>query len=122
MINIRYHIVSITAVFLALGIGVALGSTFLDRATVDLLDRNIRSAENRIQRDQRGERPPHRAARRRPRARRQPDPHRQRGLLADELTDVPVLVVTAARRRTEDADALNLSSSAATPTSAAPCS
>jgi len=48
MINIRYHIVSITAVFLALGIGVALGSTFLDRATVDVLDRNIRSAENRI--------------------------------------------------------------------------
>lgn len=48
MINIRYHIVSITAVFLALGIGVALGSTFLDRATVDVLDRNIRNAENRI--------------------------------------------------------------------------
>lgn len=48
MINIRYHIVSITAVFLALGIGVALGSTFLDRATVDVLDRNITSAEKRI--------------------------------------------------------------------------
>jgi hypothetical protein len=48
MINIRYHIVSITAVFLALGIGVALGSTFLDRATVNLLDKNISSAETRI--------------------------------------------------------------------------
>lgn len=48
MINLRYHIVSITAVFLALGIGVALGSTFLDKATVDVLDRNIRSAEARI--------------------------------------------------------------------------
>jgi hypothetical protein len=48
MINIRYHIVSITAVFLALGIGAALGSTFLDRYTVGLLDRNIRSAERRI--------------------------------------------------------------------------
>ena len=48
MINIRYHIVSITAVFLALGIGVALGGTFLDRYTVDVLDRNIRSAEQRI--------------------------------------------------------------------------
>lgn len=48
MINIRYHIVSITAVFLALGIGTALGGTFLDRYTVDLLDRNIRSAEERI--------------------------------------------------------------------------
>ena len=48
MINIRYHIVSITAVFLALGIGTALGSTFLDRYTVNLLDRNISSAEGRI--------------------------------------------------------------------------
>ena len=48
MINIRYHIVSITAVFLALGIGVALGSTFLDRVTVNVLDDQISSAENRI--------------------------------------------------------------------------
>lgn len=48
MINIRYHIVSITAVFLALGIGVALGSTFLDRATVNRLDDNIRNAEAEI--------------------------------------------------------------------------
>jgi hypothetical protein len=48
MINIRYHIVSITAIFLALGIGTLLGSTFLDRATVDQLDRNIRNAEGRI--------------------------------------------------------------------------
>jgi hypothetical protein len=48
MINLRYHIVSITAVFLAIGIGVALGSTFLDQATVDVLERNIRSAEERI--------------------------------------------------------------------------
>ncbi|MCB0959606.1 MAG: copper transporter [Acidimicrobiales bacterium] len=48
MINIRYHIVSITAVFLALGIGIALGSTFLDGATVDVLNRNIADAEQRI--------------------------------------------------------------------------
>lgn len=48
MINLRYHIVSITAVFLALGIGVALGGTFLDRATVDLLEGNIGRAESRI--------------------------------------------------------------------------
>ncbi len=48
MINIRYHIVSITAVFLALGIGAALGSTFLDRYTVNRIDTNVRSAETRI--------------------------------------------------------------------------
>lgn len=38
MINLRYHIVSLTAVFLAMGIGLTLGSTFLDRATVDNLN------------------------------------------------------------------------------------
>lgn len=41
MVNIRYHIVSITAVFLALGIGLTLGSTFLDRVTVDNLNNQL---------------------------------------------------------------------------------
>lgn len=50
MVNFRYHIVSITAVFLALGLGVALGGTFLDRVTVDLLEANIDRAEARIRR------------------------------------------------------------------------
>jgi hypothetical protein len=37
MINFRFHIVSLTAVLLALGIGLMLGTTFLDQATVDAL-------------------------------------------------------------------------------------
>lgn len=37
MIDFRYHIVSITAVFLALGIGVAVGATVLDQVSVDAL-------------------------------------------------------------------------------------
>jgi hypothetical protein len=37
MINFRYHIVSLTAVLLALGVGLALGTAFLDEATVDVL-------------------------------------------------------------------------------------
>jgi Copper transport outer membrane protein, MctB len=37
MINFRFHIVSLTAVLLALGIGLMLGTTFLDTATVDAL-------------------------------------------------------------------------------------
>jgi hypothetical protein len=41
VINLRYHIVSITAVFLALGIGLTLGSTFLDRVTVDNLNNQL---------------------------------------------------------------------------------
>jgi hypothetical protein len=45
MINLRYHIVSITAVFLALGIGLAFGAAFIDRATVDALNSNLTQIE-----------------------------------------------------------------------------
>lgn len=95
MINIRYHIVSITAVFLALGIGVALGSTFLDKATVDVLDRQIDSAEKRIK-DTRAENE---------RLAKADELSKERDaslivvgserLMADMLTEVPVLVVAA---------------------------
>ena len=96
MINFRYHIVSITAVFLALGIGTALGSTFLDRYTVDLLDRNISSAEARIKATD--------AENGRLQAQVDDAESRDSALLAsgapqlvdDRLTDVPVLVVAAA--------------------------
>jgi outer membrane murein-binding lipoprotein Lpp len=37
LIDFRYHIVSITAVFLALGIGVAVGATVLDQVSVTAL-------------------------------------------------------------------------------------
>lgn len=50
MINLRYHIVSITAVFLALAIGLAMGTSFINRATVDQLKRQVRSAEQGIDR------------------------------------------------------------------------
>lgn len=49
MINLRYHIVSLTAVFLAIGIGLTLGSTFLDRATVENLNGQLESLEGRLQ-------------------------------------------------------------------------
>jgi hypothetical protein len=95
MINIRYHIVSITAVFLALGIGAALGSTFLDRYTVGLLDRNIRSAERRI-------RSTNEENDRLNRDLDQADARDEalilvggESLLSGHLDDVPVLVVTA---------------------------
>jgi hypothetical protein len=38
VINLRYHIVSLVAVFLALAVGVLMGSTVLDRGTVALLE------------------------------------------------------------------------------------
>lgn len=50
MINLRYHIVSITAVFLALGIGVALGATFLDKATVEVLRTQLNGLEESVAR------------------------------------------------------------------------
>jgi hypothetical protein len=49
MINLRYHIVSLTAVFLAIGIGVTLGSTFLDRATVDNLNGQLENLATRLE-------------------------------------------------------------------------
>lgn len=45
MINFRYHLISIVAVFLALGIGVVMGSTVIDRAIVDSLKNRIETAE-----------------------------------------------------------------------------
>jgi hypothetical protein len=41
LIDFRYYIVTITAIFLALGIGVVTGATVLDRVTVDALHRQL---------------------------------------------------------------------------------
>lgn len=95
MINIRYHIVSITAVFLALGIGVALGSTFLDRATVGVIESNVNSAEARI-RDTEAENS--RLADQVAAARERDAALLLSGggeLLAGQLEEVPVLVISA---------------------------
>ena len=37
MINFRFHLISLVAVFLDLGVGVAMGASFVDRARVDSL-------------------------------------------------------------------------------------
>src|SRR5699024_9416615 len=47
LINFRYHIVSLTAVFLALVIGILMGTTVVSKATVDGLKANVRRAEAR---------------------------------------------------------------------------
>lgn len=52
MVNIRFHIVSITAVFLALAVGIFMGSSLLDRTTVDSLKTTQDSLEEKI--EQRG--------------------------------------------------------------------
>ncbi|MFP3907119.1 MAG: copper transporter [Acidimicrobiales bacterium] len=50
MINLRYHIVSITAVFLALGIGVTLGSTMIQRYTIDTLEGRLDELDDEVSR------------------------------------------------------------------------
>lgn len=45
MINFRFHIISIVAIFLALGVGIVMGSTVIDRAIVDSLRTQINTAE-----------------------------------------------------------------------------
>lgn len=47
MINFRFHLVSLVAVFLALAIGVVMGSTVIDRAIVDGLRARIDDVEKR---------------------------------------------------------------------------
>jgi hypothetical protein len=41
MVSFRFHLVSLTAVFLALAIGIAMGATVVDRATVSLLENRL---------------------------------------------------------------------------------
>ena len=95
MINLRYHIISITAVFLALGIGLTLGSTFLDRVTVDTLKNQLDTVQERVDETQRDN------GQLRDRVasleKRDVDLARQlpERLLEGHLTDVPVLIVAA---------------------------
>jgi hypothetical protein len=46
MVNFRFHLVSLIAVFLAIGLGILVGSTVVDQAIVDRLDREIEEAKN----------------------------------------------------------------------------
>jgi hypothetical protein len=50
MINFRFHIVSLTAVLLALGIGLVLGTTFLDDATINQLEKQLDGLESDLDR------------------------------------------------------------------------
>jgi hypothetical protein len=47
LINFRYHLVSLTAVFLALALGVAVGAALIDRALVSALEDRLGGVEQR---------------------------------------------------------------------------
>lgn len=93
MINLRYHIVSITAVFLALGMGLILGSTFLDRVTVDNLEHQLTEVEHQV-RETRTENDAlrERVGKMEERDRSLADQIPEQ-LLRGHLSDVPVLVI-----------------------------
>src|SRR5262245_3826013 len=46
MINFRFHLVSLIAVFLALGLGILVGSSVVDQVIVDRLQRDIANVRN----------------------------------------------------------------------------
>lgn len=48
MINLRYHVVSLIAVFLALGMGIVMGSTVIDRVTVDALNNRLEDVRRSV--------------------------------------------------------------------------
>ncbi|MEZ5169715.1 MAG: copper transporter [Acidimicrobiia bacterium] len=48
MINFRFHLVSLIAVFLALALGIVIGSTLIDRAIVDALRNRIDTVESNL--------------------------------------------------------------------------
>ena len=50
MVNFRFHLVSLTAVFLAMAIGIAVGATVVDQATVDALKSQLQRVEGRVDR------------------------------------------------------------------------
>jgi hypothetical protein len=48
LINFRFHVVSLTAVFLALAVGIAMGATVVQKKTVDALDARIKAVEQKV--------------------------------------------------------------------------
>ena len=93
MLNFRFHVVSLVAVFLALAIGIIMGSTVIDRALVDTLEdqqQSLRGTLDDLTEENRS-------------LRQELDDLREGSerlaseggerLLADTLADVPVLLV-----------------------------
>lgn len=46
MVSFRFHLVSLVAVFLALALGIGMGATVIDKATVDSLKRRVDAVED----------------------------------------------------------------------------
>lgn len=92
MVNFRFHLVSLTAVFLALGLGLVIGSTVVDRVTVETIERQLDQVRDRADRVN-GENEQLNASLDRT---RQFGDQAARRLVEGRLRDVPVLVLTVA--------------------------
>jgi len=117
VINFRFHLISLVAVFLALGVGVAMGASFIDRATVESLRGRVdalddgyrrRGAELDATRTQLGLSDSQSAALAGERS----------VALAARLTDVPVVVIATASVNDDALDALGTSLGASGATAA----
>src|SRR5436305_3179138 len=89
MLNLRYHVVSLVAVFLALGIGVIMGVTVINRGIVDQLRNRLDSVEAS---DRKTRKENDRLAAQLGTWNRFVDQGRTE-LLTDQLRDLPVLLV-----------------------------
>ncbi|CAN5782658.1 copper transporter MctB [soil metagenome] len=107
MINLRYHVVSLTAVFLALAIGVAMGTGFLNKATVDQLRTQISKAEGGIKATNEKNADLQSQIDRDAAARQALFASAPR-LVADDLRDVPVLVVASENIDQDSLDQIGL--------------
>jgi hypothetical protein len=47
MVSFRFHLVSLTAIFVALALGIGIGAGVVDRKTVDFLEGRLKTVENR---------------------------------------------------------------------------
>jgi hypothetical protein len=91
VINLRYHIVSIVAVFLALAIGVVMGSTVIARSELDLLQ----NRQDDLERRNTSVSEQNAALQSENEALRRFQDEAEDPLLAGDLTNVPVVVIAA---------------------------
>ncbi|HEX2186229.1 MAG TPA: copper transporter [Chloroflexota bacterium] len=105
MINLRYHIVSLIAVFLALGTGVVMGATVIDRAIVDSLDDRV----NRVERSVRATQDENQRLNGQLQVVRDFADQARDAIARDQLRDVPVLVLAVEGVDRKPVDALRQS-------------
>ena len=109
LINLRYHVVSLVAVFLALGMGIVMGSTVIDRVTVDALNDNL----NRVKGDVNRTREDNERLAEAARLGQEYADQTLAEVVRDQLPEVPVMVVAVTGVDRKPVDALRQSLAAA---------